>query len=110
MRELEARYRETLNRAGDFWQRVESDEHLAKHPRPGECLEARPANTTAVHDHIHIANTFIRSSSHGTGDYGLGRYSAASVLVQDGSAEVSLDDYVQRSHRYWGTLVGALYG
>jgi hypothetical protein len=95
---------------GAFWQRVQTDEpkaafirdlaNASKHVK----LAIKPSTGMT-----HIANTFIQSSSYGTGGYGVARYSAPSVMMQDSTGDVSLDDCVNALYAYWKNLIGVLY-
>ncbi len=56
----------------------------------------------------HIANAAIVSVGYGEGGYGQGRFSAPSVMMEDGSGHVSLDECAKEVYQFWSDLVGRL--
>jgi hypothetical protein len=112
--ELEAHFSETYGSGkkakSKFWQRVQADEPKAAYIRDlanaSKHVKLTIMPSTGM---THIANTFIQSSSYGTGGYGIGRYSAASVMMQGSTGDVSLDDCVNALYAYWKNLIGLLY-
>jgi len=56
----------------------------------------------------HIANTAVVSVGWGEGGYGQGRYSAPSVMMEEGTGQVSLDTCAKAVFGFWEDLVKRL--
>lgn len=108
--EIEAKYAAVFPKKGDFWAHVETLvpkakfirdlANASKHVR----LTIRPSTSMT-----HIANTSIQTVGFGEGGYGLGRYSAPSVTMKDGSTDVYLDDCAKDLFGLWDALIRDLY-
>ena len=108
--EVETKCGQTFAKKGDFWQFIEAQlprmgfvrdlANASKHVR----LTIKPSTSMT-----HIANTTIQTVGFGEGAYGVGRYSAPSVIMKDGSTDVCLDDCVKDLFGFWSTLIALLY-
>jgi hypothetical protein len=107
--EIETKYGQSFARKGTFWKFIESQmprarfvrdlANASKHVR----LTIKPSTSMT-----HIANTTIQTAGFGEGAYAVGRYSAPSVIMRDGSNDVYLDDCVQDLFNFWSTLIADL--
>lgn len=99
-----------FNKPHDLWSHVESTvpgagsirdlANASKHVS----IDKKPSTSMT-----HIANTSIVSVGWGEGGYGVGRYGGApSVMMDQGSAPVSLDDCATKVFKFWQTLVEKL--
>ena len=107
--EIERKYGRTFSKKGTFWKFIESQiprarfvrdlANASKHVR----LTIKPSTSMT-----HIANTTIQTVGFGESAYGVGRYSAPSVIMKDGSNGVCLDDCVQDLFGFWSVLIADL--
>lgn len=108
--ELEKHCKTQFSSKGKFWDRVEADE-----PKAAFVRDIANASKHVTLDNrrsinmLHVANAVIQTSTYNSGDYGTGRYSAPSVMMQDKSDNVSFDDCATALKDYWEKLVKALY-
>jgi hypothetical protein len=108
--ELEAKYSLPFLKKGDFWGHVETLVPLSKFIRDlanaskHVRLTLRPSTSMT-----HIANTVIQTVGFGQGGYGVGRYSAPTVTMKDGTTDVVLDDCAKDLFRLWQQLITELY-
>jgi hypothetical protein len=108
--EIETEYGQAFTKKGDFWKLIEAQlpraayvrdlANASKHVR----LTIKPSTSMT-----HIANTTIQTIGFGEGPYGVGRYSAPSVIMKDGSNDIYLDDCINDLFIFWSTLIADLY-
>jgi hypothetical protein len=108
--DVEREFGKTFAKSGDLWQEVEIHVPEAKFIRDFANaskhvkLTIRPSTSMT-----HIANTEILSSSNGAGGWGLGRYSAPSVVFHDGGNKVYFDGCANKLFNFWENLIDKLY-
>ena len=108
--EIESKYAQPFSSKGAFWGFVESSVFKAKYIRDlansAKHIRLTIKPSTSM---THIANTSIRIVRYGEGAYGAGRYSAASIVMKDNAADISLDECVTDLFAFWRNLIGELY-
>lgn len=108
--EIATKYSQAFASKGALWQFVESQvpraafvrdlANASKHVK----LTIRPSTSMT-----HIANTTIQTSGFGAGGFGGGRYSAPTVMMNNGPNDVCLDDCLNDLFNFWGGLIADLY-
>ena len=108
--DLEAKYTQTFKTKGDFWGFVEQQVPAAGYVRDVAnaskhvVLKINPSTSMS-----HIANTAIVTTGSRQGGSGGGGYLAPSIMMKDGSNDVSFDACAQALYQFWDQLVVDLY-
>ena len=101
--ELQVKYARIFETKGDFWRFVEQQVPAARYVRDvanaSKHVELKINPSTSM---SHVANTAIVT-------VGSGQYSAPSIIMKDGSNDVSFDACAQALYQFWDQLVTDLY-
>lgn len=108
--DVEKKFGKAFGKANDFWKEVESIvpeaafirdlSNASKHVK----LTINPSTMMT-----HIANTYLQTSTYGSGGYGQGRYSACAVVFHEGGRIVYFDDCAKKLFEFWEDLINDLY-
>lgn len=108
--ELERFYSQSFENKGKFWKHIENSLPEASYIRDlanaSKHIKLTIQPSTSM---CHIANTVIRTSTFGTGAYGVGRYSNDSIVMQSNGQDIYLDDCIQKLRDFWHNLIQILY-
>jgi len=105
----ETYFRAQFARPWPLWEHIEKVQPKAKFIRDVAnaskhvVIDRNPSTSMS-----HQANTSIQTAGFGEGGYGVGRYSAPSVMMSEGAGEVSLDDCARAVFDVWDTFIKSL--